>query len=73
MSTFEERRAARANMPIRIYRLGNEPEVDWLGTTTPEERIELVWTLSARMHEIAGCQEPTYSRSTIPIRVMPRT
>ena len=73
MSTPEERRAARAKWPVRVFNLGEEPEVDWLSITTAEQRLQLVWELSARMAEFTRDALPSYSRSTIPVRVVRRS
>ena len=67
--TTPERRAARADMPVRIYRLGEEPPETWLASTTAAERFEMVAELSARMLELSGRQPPSYTRATMPIRV----
>ncbi|MEK6767988.1 MAG: hypothetical protein AABY85_03245 [Gemmatimonadota bacterium] len=48
-------RAARRNWQAHIYRLGEGPPGDDLSAvTTPEQRIEMVWELSARMWELTG-------------------
>ncbi|WP_373057751.1 hypothetical protein [Gemmatimonas sp.] len=67
--TTPERRAARAGMPVRIYRLGHEPPDTWLACPTAAERLEMVADLSERMFEIAGRPAPSYTRATMPIRV----
>ena len=67
--TTPERRAARAALPVRIYRLGEEPPDDWLASTTPAERFQLVTELSARMFEFSGGPAPSYTRASIPVRV----
>ena len=46
--TTPERRAARANLPVRIYRLGEEPPDAWPASTTAADRFEMVAALSAR-------------------------
>ena len=66
----DERRRARANLPVSIYRLGDEPEDKLMETTTAEERFDLVRVLSQRMFEIAGGTPAEYRRSEIPIRVI---
>jgi len=67
--TTPARRAARADLPVRIFRLGEEPVDDLSSTTTAEERLEMVALLSARMCELAGTPAPMYSRAEIPVRV----
>lgn len=56
--------------PIRIFRLGEEPGDDLSDTTTPGQRLEMVWTLRDRMWELTGQPIPTYSRSEIPIKII---
>jgi len=68
--TTPEQRAARANMPVRIYRLGEEPPDDWLASTTAAERFEMVAELSARMFELGPGPAPSYTRSSMPIHVV---
>ena len=58
------------NLPVSIYRLGDEPDDKLMKTTTAEERLDLVRILSQRMFEIAGEIPPAYRRSEIPIRVI---
>lgn len=70
MSTFEERRAARAAWPIRRFALGEEPEIDALDTSTVDERIAAVSELTLRTWALAGREIPTYSRATMPGRVI---
>ena len=67
--TTPERRAARAELPVRIYRLGEEPPDDWLEHTTPAERFQMVFDLSARMFEFDGRPAPAYTRASIPVRL----
>lgn len=56
--------------PIRIFRLGEEPGDDLSDTTTPGQRLEMVWTLRDRMWELTGQPIPTYSRSEMPIKII---
>jgi len=67
--TTSERRAARAGMPVRIYRLGHELPDTWLASTTAAQRFEMVAELSARTFELSGNTAPSYTRATMPIRV----
>ncbi len=69
MSTREERRAARANMPVRMFRLGEEPGDDLSAETTADERLAMVAELSARMWALTGKPVPVYSRAEMPVRV----
>jgi hypothetical protein len=66
-----ESRAARIReWPLHAYRLGEEPGDDLSTTTTAEQRIEMVWQLSARMWELSGRPMPQYSRATMPIAIV---
>lgn len=60
----------RRAWPVRIYRLGEEPGEDLSSVTTPEERIAMVWELSARMWELTGRPLPSYTRGAMPGRVI---
>lgn len=60
----------RRAWPVRIYRLGEEPGEDLSGVTTPAERIAMVWELSVRMWELTGQSLPTYTRGSMPGRVI---
>jgi len=56
--------------PIRVYRLGAEPGDDLSATSTPEERVALVWELSQRLWALTGQPAPAGSRDRLPIRVI---
>jgi len=56
-------------MPVRAYRLGDEPGDDLSASTTASERVAMVWTLSARMWELSGRPRPAYTRATMPVVV----
>jgi hypothetical protein len=60
----------RAVGPIRITRLGDDSGDDLSATTTVEERIAMVAVLSARMWELTGWRLPSYTRATMPVRVL---
>lgn len=56
-----------------VRALGDErPGDEVLDDLTPEERLELVAELSARMWELTGRPLPDYSRSEMPVRVVRR-
>lgn len=57
-------------MVVRVFRLGEEPGDDLSDSTTPEERIEMVVTLTRRMVELGAFQSTTYTRSQMPVRVI---
>ena len=70
MSTFDERRRARASWPIRSFPLGEEPLVDDRDATTADERVALAWTLTREQWRLAGLPYPDYARANIPGRVI---
>jgi hypothetical protein len=63
------RRAARAQWPVRRFRLGEEPPDDLSDVTTPAERIAMMWPLAEEAWRIAGRPLPTYDRRSIPARI----
>ena len=60
----------RANSPLMVYRLGEEPGDDLSLSTTPEERIALVWELTRRMWTLTGKPSLGLARDRLPIRVV---
>jgi hypothetical protein len=62
----ERRRAERAHWPIARFRLGEEPLDDLAETTTPAERIGMMWRLAEEAWLLAGRRLPTYDRTNIP-------
>jgi hypothetical protein len=58
--------------PVRVFPLGGEPGDDLSLASTAEERVAMVAILSARMWELTGQTHPAYTRSSIPVRVVPR-
>lgn len=71
--SFRERAARRQQWGVRVYRLADQPGDDLSGATTAEERIEMVWELTARMWELTARPRPTYTRASMPVRVVRRT
>ena len=65
----ERRRAARANWPIKRFRLGEEPSDDLSDVTTPAERIAMMWALAVSAWKVAGRPLPVYERRDIPARL----
>lgn len=61
--------SARDGWPIRRYRLGEEPTEDLSATTTPEERLAMMWPLAREGWLLAGRPLPMYSRENMPSRV----
>lgn len=65
-------RAARGNWPVRVYRLGEEPGDDLSAVTTPEQRLAMVWELTARMWALTGRPRTSPPRAEMPVRVIRR-
>jgi len=66
--TKESRVAARREWPVRKYRLGAEPSADLSGATTPQQRVEMMWTLALEAWSLTGTPLPDYSRRSTPSR-----
>jgi len=60
----------RSKGSVRILRQGEEPGDDLSASTTPEERIELVWELSRRMWDLTGRPVPRPTRDQLPVRLI---
>lgn len=56
---------------MRRYRLGEEPAEDLTRTTTAEERLEMVETLSVEAWALTGKPIPVYARHEIPVTLRP--
>lgn len=59
-------------MPVRIFRLGEEPPDDLRETTTAAQRLEIVRELTKRAWSLSGRPFPSYSRRQIPVRIVQR-
>ena len=68
-SAVEESRAARADWPVRKFRLGEEP-VDDFSACTAGERMMMVEQLSKDAWASAGLPMPRYSRREMPVRII---
>lgn len=68
----ETMRNERAAWPIRRYRLGEEPPDDPAGTTTPAERLAMMWQLAREGWLLSGRPLPTYDRANLPSRFFRR-
>lgn len=66
----DPRRALRRSWPVRVYRLGHEPGDDLTASTTPEERLAMMWPLALDAWATAGRPLPTYTRDEMPVRVL---
>ena len=63
------RAAARRTWPVRLVALGAEPRGDLDRSTTPEERLEMVWSLTVDAWALCGRPMPAYTRTATPIRL----
>jgi hypothetical protein len=72
VSTFDERRRARADWPIRKVALSDEELTDPRDTSTVDERLALVWKLTRQQWAFAGLELPSYTRSQMPGRMLRR-
>ncbi len=61
------RTAAHRSWPVRLYRLGAEPTADLSGSTSAEERLEMMWPLALEAWGMAGLSVPTYTREQAPV------
>lgn len=66
------RAAARKDWPIRVYRLGEEPDDDLSATTTAAERVAMVWQLTLDAWASSGQPIPDYPREETPTRLIRR-
>ena len=69
MSTFEERARLRADWAIRVIPLGSEELTDPRDTSTIDERIALVDTLTREQWRLAKLEIPSYGRAAMPGRL----
>lgn len=60
----------RGRLPVRVFRLGEEPSDDLSSSTSAEERFEMVAMLSARMVEFSPTAPPSPTRRGFPVRVV---
>ncbi len=70
MSTFEERRRARAGWPIRRATLADEPLTDERIPESADERVAMVAVLTRAQWAMSGKELPRYSRAEMPGRVV---
>jgi hypothetical protein len=59
----------RSDWPIHRYQLGQEPPDDLSASTTPGDRLAMMWPLAREGWLIAGRQLPMYSRENVPARI----
>lgn len=61
------RAAARSSWSVAVYRLGAEPGDDLRATTTPEQRLEMMWPLTVEAWGLAGLRCGHFLRATLPV------
>jgi len=70
MDEREARARARAEWPIRKHSLGAEPPDNLADSTTPEERLAMMWELAVRAWNLSGQKMPSYDRQSMPGRII---
>jgi hypothetical protein len=60
----------RSSWPVKVYRLGEEPSNDLSESTSPEERLTMMWELAERGWVLAGRSFPEYDRKNVPGQVL---
>ena len=68
----ESRAAARRSWPVRQYPLGSEPDADLAGSTTPGQRLAMMWQLALDAWTLTGEPFPDYPRDRTPVRRLER-
>jgi hypothetical protein len=63
------RAAARRAWPVRLVALGAEAHASLDRSTSPEERLAMVWTLTVEAWALSGRPMPAYSRATTPVQL----
>lgn len=59
--------AGRGSWPVRVFRLGAEPSDDLSATSTPEQRLEMMWPLALEAFALTGQPLPEYRRANTPV------
>jgi hypothetical protein len=52
---------------VHKHVLGDEPGDDLSATTTPEERLAMMWPLALEAWHVAGLTLPAYPRERMPV------
>jgi len=66
----EARRRSRAGWPVRGFRLSEACSDDLSDSTTPEERLAMMWPLAVDAWTSAGRSLPLHPREEMPVRVI---
>jgi hypothetical protein len=59
--------ASRGSWPVRVFRLGAEPPDDLSGTSTPEQRLAMMWPLALEAFALTRRPLPEYRRFDTPV------
>ena len=62
----QARALARRSWPIRRYALGEEPSEDLAKSTSPDQRVAMVWPLTVLSWRLARLEIPDYDRRSAP-------
>jgi len=62
----------RREWTVRKYNLGHEPGDDLSDSTTPEERLAMMWPLALEAWTLSGAGVPDYDRRSTPVRRLHR-
>ena len=55
---------------MKVFRLGEEPSDDLSDSTTPEERIAMMWVIAVDAWTSSGRPFPQYTREQMPGRII---
>jgi hypothetical protein len=58
----------RQGWTVQKYKLGHEPGDDLSASTTPEERLAMMWPLALEAWTLSGAGVPDYDRRAAPVR-----
>ena len=61
----------RSTWPVRVFALGQAPGDDLSATTTPEQRVTMMWDLALEGWRLSGRPLPTYAREATPVSRRP--
>jgi hypothetical protein len=56
---------------VRKHAPGREPGDDLSASTTPEERLAMMWPLALEAWALSGADMPDYDRRAAPVRRLP--
>ena len=65
----KNRDTLRSAWPVRVVPLGAAGGEDLSATTTWEQRLEMVWSLTREAWEVSGRPWPEYERAQTPVKV----